>query len=180
MLAPRFGLSPAELGAICDTQNIPWPPAGYWSKRVAGTLETDMIPALPPSPTETVEITKAITKSQMHAQAWQAARDTASSFVPKPSKRVGRPLRQKNQTDRNLPDPPMAEETQINSVHEVHPPPLAYSAKGLAQALSLSVATIYKLANQGELHPIKVGGRTLFVASDIIEWLEQKLSEAKA
>ena len=58
-------------------------------------------------------------------------------------------------------------------------PPLAYSAKGLALALSLSVATIYKLSQRGELHPIKVGGRTLFVASDVIDWLEQKLVEAR-
>lgn len=58
-------------------------------------------------------------------------------------------------------------------------PPLAYSVSRLADALGLGRTTIYRLVQAKELHPIKVCGRTLFVASEVTEWLDRKLAEAK-
>ncbi|MCW1400987.1 helix-turn-helix domain-containing protein [Novosphingobium sp. MW5] len=43
---------------------------------------------------------------------------------------------------------------------------LAYSIKEAAQASSLSRTKIYELIRQGEVTPVKVGGRTLLLRAD--------------
>jgi hypothetical protein len=50
--AKRFHLSDVGLAKRCRRRNIPVPPRGYWARRQSG--KKDKIPALPPSPYETV------------------------------------------------------------------------------------------------------------------------------
>ncbi len=178
MLAPRWGISATELGKICDANEIPRPVQGWWQKRIAGTVGIDVIPALPPSAITSVEITKPVTKAQIHAQAWQDVRNRAVALRPT-AKLVSRaPKNRKIGVSKSL----VQEDGDLEQADEpIAPPqiPLAYSVKGLAHALSISSGTIYRLVKERELHPIRVGGRTLFVASEVVEWLDGKLAESK-
>lgn len=54
--------------------------------------------------------------------------------------------------------------------------PLAYSLTRLANALSLSKATIKKLISRSELHPFALGD-VLIVANEVDAWLDKKLAE---
>jgi len=50
-------------------------------------------------------------------------------------------------------------------------PKLAYSVKEVRKLVGVGVATLYKVIGQGDLRTVKLGGRTLILATDLREWL---------
>jgi hypothetical protein len=53
-LAEQFGITGTGLAKICRRFDIPYPPAGWWTKKAFGSA-TDVVP-LPPAPPETPEL----------------------------------------------------------------------------------------------------------------------------
>lgn len=51
---------------------------------------------------------------------------------------------------------------------------LSYGIKEACDATGLSRPTIYRLIEKGELHPIKVGTRTLLLRKDLEAFLERQ------
>jgi excisionase family DNA binding protein len=57
--------------------------------------------------------------------------------------------------------------------------PLLLSVKEVAAALAISVSGVYRLIDAGELHRLKVGGRTLFERSELERYIAgQRLAGA--
>jgi len=47
------------------------------------------------------------------------------------------------------------------------------SIEEACQMLGISRRTIYRLIDKGELKPVKIGGRTKFIESEILEMIER-------
>jgi hypothetical protein len=56
----------------------------------------------------------------------------------------------------------------------------AYSVNETLEILSLGRTSLYKLINCNELHPVKLGKKTLFLAPDLTEFLVRLEHEAAA
>lgn len=52
-------------------------------------------------------------------------------------------------------------------------PKLAYTVKQVCKLVGVSVSTLYKVVERRELRTVKMGGRTLILASDLNEWLRK-------
>ncbi len=58
--------------------------------------------------------------------------------------------------------------------------PLAYGVDDLCKVLGgIGRSTFYRLVRQGELHPFKVGSKTLIDASEAQAFIARKLSESQ-
>lgn len=44
---------------------------------------------------------------------------------------------------------------------------------------SLKKSAIYDLAKAGELQPVKLGARTTFLESEVVEWINRKVADAR-
>jgi excisionase family DNA binding protein len=51
-------------------------------------------------------------------------------------------------------------------------PKLAYTVKEVRKLVGISTATLYKVFGRRELRTVKVGGRTLILATDLQEWVD--------
>lgn len=51
-------------------------------------------------------------------------------------------------------------------------PKLAYTVKEVRKLVGISTATLYKVFGRRELRTVKVGGRTLILAKDLQEWVD--------
>lgn len=57
--------------------------------------------------------------------------------------------------------------------------PLAYSISSLRKVLGdMGRSTFYRLVDQGEFHPFKVGAKTLVEASEVKAFIARKKQEA--
>ncbi len=186
MVATRFNVTPTVLGRICDTHEIPRPGQGYWSRRVSGhLLSTDEPPGLPVRDTvpDQVVVEKPRTKADDHREAWQRLRDRAARIEPAPVR--ARKVRKQASEAAKVETIPETERSLKQEERQKHRENfssvilLAYSVARLSDALSLSRTTIYRLIADGELHPIRVGSRTLVAASEVDQWIAKKLDEAK-
>lgn len=50
---------------------------------------------------------------------------------------------------------------------------LAYSVAGAAHELSISVRSMYRLLNAGELQAVKIGNRTLILRCELVRYLRR-------
>jgi len=50
----------------------------------------------------------------------------------------------------------------------------------LIQRTSLKKTKLYELINAGELHPIKLGRKTVFSEIEVNEWIEAQIAKAVA
>ena len=50
----------------------------------------------------------------------------------------------------------------------------------LSNITSLGKTALYELIKAGELRPVKLGRKTVFVESEIIEWVNQRISNRGA
>jgi excisionase family DNA binding protein len=56
----------------------------------------------------------------------------------------------------------------------------AYSVNETLERLSIGRTTLYKLVKDGELHPVKLGKKTLFLAPDLASFLTRLAARGAA
>ena len=55
--------------------------------------------------------------------------------------------------------------------------PRLIDLRKVSKITSLGKTSIYLLIQKGELHPAKLGRKTVFSESEVLEWVEDKLAQ---
>lgn len=81
------------------------------------------------------------------------------------------------------PHRPAAEPKQQTATEKPIPPPppeipaeaekLSYTVKEVCRLVGISTATFYKFLGRGDVRAVKLGNKTLILATDLREWLER-------